>query len=342
MTATAFDLARTIREVRQTGETFGVLLRRAFPATVDRLWQACTEEDPLSRWLGRIEGDTSSGQFTLVMPVSSADDVRTQITVLRCDQPSRLDVRWSFDGADSVVSARIEPDGSGACLTIEHFALTQESEIGCGPGWDEFLADLEDMLTGRSRQHDCGDLEQQCEALWQGLPRLADHRFGEVDRDGGRYTIRRVYPVDTDRLWTALTTCEGLSAWFGNASGRLEPHGEWRVDFSGGHACGQVESCEPGRSFRTTFRQGIDPETAASHRVEVSVDAVADGARLTLTHICPDGSSERLLEGLAAGWVAHLNGLGSALEGAVPDERAWLADFSAARLVHRRRGSPTT
>jgi len=167
MTATAFDLARTIREVRQTGETFGVLLRRTFPVTVVQLWLACTEEDPLSRWLGRIEGDTSSGEFTLVMPVSSDDDVRTQITVLRCDQPSRLDVRWSFDGADSVVSARIEPDGSDACLTIEHFALTQESGIGCGPGWDEFLADLEDMLAGRTRQHDCGDLEQQCEALWQ-------------------------------------------------------------------------------------------------------------------------------------------------------------------------------
>ena len=342
MTATAFDLARTIREVRQTGETFGVLLRRTLPATVEQLWRACTESDPLSRWLGRIEGDVSSGEFTLVMPVSSADDVRTQITVLRCDQPSRLDVRWSFDGADSVVSARIQPDGSGACLTIEHFALTQESGIGCGPGWDEFLADLEDMLTGRPRQHDCGDLEQQCEAVWQGLPRLADHRFGEVDRDGGRYTIRRLYPVGADRLWTAITTREGLASWFGSASGRLEPHGEWRIDFSNGHVHGRVESCEPGRSLRTTFRQGIDPETAASHRVEASVEAVDGGSRLTLTHICPDRSAEGLLEGLAAGWVAHLNGLGSALDGADPDEQAWLADFSTARLVHRRGESPTT
>ena len=206
----------------------------------------------------------------LVLPGGRADDVRTKITVLRCDEPKRLDLRWSFDGADSAVSALIEPDGSGAVLTIEHFAHTEESGLGCGPGWDELLADLEDVLTDRPRQHDCADLEGQCEAHWQGLPRVADHRFGEIDRAGGRYTISREFPVSTDRLWTALTTSEGLATWFGDASGRLEPRGEWRVDFSGGHVLGQVESCAPGRSFRTTFRQGIDPDAAASHRVEVT------------------------------------------------------------------------
>lgn len=342
MTATAFDLARTIRAVRQTGETFGVLLRRTFPAGVEQLWRACTENDPLSRWLGRIEGDPQSGEFTLVLPGGTAGDVRTLIAVLRCDPPNRLDLRWSFEGADSAVSARIEPDGPGASLTIEHYAHTEESAIGYGPGWDEFLADLEDVLAGRPRQHDCADLERQCEVRWQGLPRLADHRFGEIDRDGGHYTIRRLFPVDTDRLWTAFTTSEGLSAWFGDASGRLEPHGEWRVEFSDGHARGQVESCDPGRSFSTTYRQGIDPDTAGSHRVEVSVDEVAGGSRLTLTHVCPAGSGDGLLEGLAAGWVAHLNGLGSAFDGSVPDEQDWLADFSAARLVHRRGRSPAT
>jgi uncharacterized protein YndB with AHSA1/START domain len=342
MTATAFDLARTIRAVRQTGETFGVLLRRTFPASVEQLWQSCTENDPLSRWLGRIEGDPQSGQFTLVLPGGAAGDVSTEVCVLRCDPPNRLDLRWTFDGADSAVSARIEPDGSGARLSIEHYAHTEESAIGYGPGWEEFLADLEDVLAGRERLHDCADLERECQARWQGLPRIADHRFGEIDRSGGRYTVGRRYPVGADRLWTALTTAGGLATWFGNASGLLEPQGEWRIDFSSGHAYGQVESCDPGRSFRTTYRQGIDPKSAASHTVEVSVDQVDDGSRLTLTHVCPPGAGERLVEGLAAGWVAHLNGLGTAIAGSTPNEGDWLADFSAARMVHRRRRPPAT
>ena len=342
MTATAFDLARTIREVRQTGETFGVLLRRIFPATVAQLWQACTQDDRLSRWLGRIEGDRESGEFVLVLPGGPGGDVRTQVTVLRCDEPTRLDLRWTFDGAESVVSARIEPDGPGASLTIEHYAHTEETAVGYGPGWEEFLADLEDVLSDRPRQHDCADLERQCQTRWQGLPRVADHRFGEIDRVGARFTISRHYSAGTERLWDALATSEGLSGWFGDVSGRLEPQGEWRIDFSDGHASGQVERCVPGRSFRTTYRQGTDPEAADSHLVDLRVDAVDGGSRLVLTHACPPGSSERLLEGLAAGWVAHLNGLGTALDGSAPAEQDWLADFTTARLVHRRRRPPVT
>jgi uncharacterized protein YndB with AHSA1/START domain len=341
MTATAADLGRTIREIRQSGETFGVVLRRSFPVSVEQLWRSCTKDAPLSRWLGRIEGNTASGEFVLVLPGGRTGDVRTQVRVLRCEPPIRLDLRWTFDGADSAVSALIEPDGTGARLTIEHYAHTEDSAVGYGPGWEEFLTDLEDVLADRPRQHDCADLERQCSAKWHGLPRLADSRFGGIDRAGGRYTTSRHYPVGTDRLWTALTTSEGLSGWFGSASGRLELQGQWRIDFSGGHALGQVEDCDPGRSFRTTYRQGIDPDDAASHLVEVRVDAEDVGSRLTLSHSVPPESGDRLLEGLAAGWVAHLNGLGTALDGSVPAERDWLADFSAARLVHRRRTAPT-
>jgi uncharacterized protein YndB with AHSA1/START domain len=339
MSTTAVDLARTLRAVRQTGDTFGVLLQRSFPASVEQLWAACTENEALSRWLGRIEGDPQSGAFTLVLAGGAAGDVHTRITVLRCDPPNRLDLRWSFEEADSAVSARIEPDAGGARLTLEHYAHTGESGVGYGPGWEEFLADLEDVLAGRPRTHDCGDLERECRARWRGLPRTADHRFGEIHRGGGRFTLSRRYPVVTHRLWTALATADGLSTWFGQASGRLEPGGDWRIDFSGGHAVGQVQSCDPGRSFRTTYRQGVDDDSLGSHHIDVSVDAVDGGSRLTLTHVYPPGSGERLVEGIAAGWVAHLNGLGTALAGSPPDERDWLADFSAARMVHRR-GTP--
>jgi uncharacterized protein YndB with AHSA1/START domain len=336
MSTSAVDLARTLRAVWQTGETFGVLLQRSFPAAVDQLWRTCTENDPLSRWLGRIEGDPQTGAFTLVLAGGAEGDVRTQITVLRCDPPNRLDLQWSFDEADSVVSVRIEPDARGARLTLEHYAHTEESGVGYGPGWEEFLADLEDVLAGRPRSHDCGDLERECQARWQGLPRTPDLRFGELDRSRGRYTVRRRYPVATHRLWTALGSADGLSSWFGDASGRFEPGGDWRIDFSDGHASGHVQSCDPGRSFRTTYRQGVDDDSTASHHIEVDVEAVDGGSRLTLTHVCPPGSGERLVEGIAGGWVAHLNGLGSALEGSPPDERDWLADFAAARMVHRR------
>jgi uncharacterized protein YndB with AHSA1/START domain len=342
MTVTAFDLSRTLRAVRQTGETFGVLLQRSFPASVEQLWRACTQNDPLSRWLGRIEGDPQSGEFTLVLDGGTEGDVRTQVTVLRCDPPNRLDLRWSFEGTDSAVSARLEPDGPGTRLTIEHYAHTDESGIGYGPGWEEFLADLEDVLAGRPRAHDCAHLERECQVRWQSLSPEIDHRFGEIERGSDRYTISRRYPVATDRLWTALATTDGLSTWFGTASGRLELHGTWRVDFSGGHAFGQVQSCDPGRSFRTTYRQGVDDDGTTSHQVEVSVEEVEDGSRLTLRHVCPPGSGEGLVEGIAAGWVAHLTGLGSALGGSPPAEQDWLADFSAARMVHRRRRPTAT
>ncbi|HLR95335.1 MAG TPA: SRPBCC family protein [Jiangellaceae bacterium] len=88
--------------------------------------------------------------------------------------------------------------------------------------------------------------------------------------------ISQVYPTTVEDLWDACTNPERLPRWFAPVSGDLELGGHYQVE---GNASGTITACEPPTSFSATWEFG----DGVSY-IEVHVDAVDDGARLTLEH----------------------------------------------------------
>ena len=165
-----------------TGEGRSLLLRRTYDATVEDVWDACTDPERLARWFGRVDGDLRlGGTFQIKDNAGGA--------IVRCEEPHLLQVTWSYGGGmDTEVEVRLTPDGAGgAVLELEHSspagfvdemvrAYGPGGTIGIGGGWDITLLGLDMFLHG-------ADLDP---ATWEDAPEAKEfairscHAWGAV------------------------------------------------------------------------------------------------------------------------------------------------------------------
>ncbi|MDG6106774.1 SRPBCC domain-containing protein [Dactylosporangium aurantiacum] len=153
-----------------TGAGRSLLLRRTYDATIDDVWDACTDPVRLGRWLGQVDGDLRlGGTFQL------KDNAGGR--VLRCEAPHLLAVTWSFGGGmDTEVELRLTagPDDT-TVLELEHSSPAEIVDelvrqygpggtIGIGGGWDLALLGLDLHLHG-------ADLDP---AGWEDAPEIKD------------------------------------------------------------------------------------------------------------------------------------------------------------------------
>lgn len=116
-------------------------------------------------------------------------------------------------------------------------------------------------------------------------------------------TVSRVYDTDVEDLWDACTNPERIPRWFLPVSGELRLGGRFQLE---NHAGGTIESCDPPKSFSSTWE--YDGEVSW---IEVRVTAESGGARFELDHICPVNDHWRRYGPGAAGigWDFSLQGL---------------------------------
>lgn len=131
-------------------------LSQTYPTTVDDLWAACTDPERLARWFAPVSGDLQLGGRYEIEGNASG-------TIEACDPPRTFAITWEFGGGTSQVSVRIDPDGDGARLTLEHAATgeagsefwTQYGPGATGVGWDLSLLGLAlHLLAGSGRPED--------------------------------------------------------------------------------------------------------------------------------------------------------------------------------------------
>ncbi len=111
---------------------------RTYAAGTGELWDALTNAERIPRWFLPITGDLKfGGRYQL------EGNAGGEIT--RCDPPEALDVTWEYAENVSWVTVRLEPDGDGTRLTLEHIMLKDEAseahwkQFGpgaTGVGWD--------------------------------------------------------------------------------------------------------------------------------------------------------------------------------------------------------------
>ena len=118
------------------------------------------------------------------------------------------------------------------------------------------------------------------------------------------------------RVWAAITTPEGLSAWFGDkATIDLRPGGGAEMTFSSGLTVDmRVERVEEPTVFGFTWRLPDLPEDDPRRTyVEFTLEAAGAGTRLRVVESgfaqLPDDSRRNTYDSHAEGWASELGEL---------------------------------
>lgn len=132
---------------REGRKTLVTAISQRYNTTVNDLWEACTSPERLPRWFAPVSGDLRSGGTYQVEDNASG-------TIEACDPPRAFSATWEFGGHVSWIAVRVDPDGEGARLTLEHIAYAEmEAEFwklfgpgATGVGWDLAFLGLERHL----------------------------------------------------------------------------------------------------------------------------------------------------------------------------------------------------
>ena len=138
--------------VLEAGEARTVTIARSYEATVEDVWDACTNPERIPRWFLPVSGELRvGGRYQLEGNAAG--------TIERCDPPHGFAATWEYGGDISWIELRLSPaPGGGTRLELEHIALVDDerwTEYGpgaTGVGWDLGLMSLAMYLTsGTSR-----------------------------------------------------------------------------------------------------------------------------------------------------------------------------------------------
>jgi len=125
------------------------------------------------------------------------------------------------------------------------------------------------------------------------------------------------------KVWAALTTAEGLSAWFGQEAGiDLRPGGEAWMTWDNGHkASMRVERVEEPAVFGFTWHiYGLPDDDPRRTYVEFTLEPVGAGTRLTVVETgfaqSPEDVYHKAYDGNTEGWASELGELVEYLDAA--------------------------
>jgi len=132
-------------------------------------------------------------------------------------------------------------------------------------------------------------------------------------------TVQLAHPPA--KVWAALTTAEGLAAWFGDqAAIDLRPGGQARMTWSGGHTTRiRVERVEEPAVFGFTWQiSGLPEDDPRRTYVEFTLEPAGEGTRLTVTESgfaqLPGEVFRQAYDGNSEGWAKELGELAAYLD----------------------------
>lgn len=148
MTTKEPNLNHPIGTLRRQDGAGVVHMEDRFNTDADDLWEALTEPSRLARWIAQVRGDLRiGGLFEAAFTSGWEGDGRVDV----CEPPNRL-LLTMCPGTEeqTVIEARILPDGGNVRLIIEERGLPLDGYASYGAGWQAHIEDLEAHLSDRS------------------------------------------------------------------------------------------------------------------------------------------------------------------------------------------------
>jgi uncharacterized protein YndB with AHSA1/START domain len=130
------------KRVLDAGEARTVIVSQSYPASVDEVWDACTNPERIPRWFLPVRGELKlGGRYELEGNASGV--------IERCDPPKSFAATWEYGGDVSWIEVRLTDEGDERTrFELEHIALVDDerwAEFGpgaTGVGWDLGLIGL--------------------------------------------------------------------------------------------------------------------------------------------------------------------------------------------------------
>jgi uncharacterized protein YndB with AHSA1/START domain len=129
-----------------SGDGRTVLIRRAYDAPIEEVWDAVTNPDRIKRWFLPVSGDLRLGGSYQLQGNAHGE-------ILRCEPPRLLKVTWIFGESTSEVEVRLSAGDNGTAFELAH-ALPLDDHWGqfgpgaVGVGWDLTMLGLGLHLRG--------------------------------------------------------------------------------------------------------------------------------------------------------------------------------------------------
>ncbi len=115
--------------VLEAGEARTVVISRTYDATVEEMWDACTNPERIPRWFLPVSGDlVLGGRYQLEGNAGG--------TVESCDPPHGFSATWEMGDQVSWIEVHLSAQtGGGARLQLEHIShVDDEIWVQYGPG----------------------------------------------------------------------------------------------------------------------------------------------------------------------------------------------------------------
>lgn len=119
---------------------------RTYPSSKKDVWDAVTDPDRLSRWLGNVTGALHiGGRYR----VDFGDGDIATGEVVTCREPDRLVVTWEFpDEGTTWVDVELADADTGTRFVLTHSGLRPSDLAQYGAGWHTFFDHLDATLRG--------------------------------------------------------------------------------------------------------------------------------------------------------------------------------------------------
>ena len=124
-----------------------------------------------------------------------------------------------------------------------------------------------------------------------------------------------------EKVWAALTTAEGLAAWFGNEAGiDLRPGGSAWMKWANGYSVEmRVERVEEPTVFGFTWQiEELPDDDPRRTYVEFTLEPAGAGTRLTVVETgfaqLPEDAYRKTYDGHTEGWARELGELAGHLD----------------------------
>ncbi|MFV2177327.1 SRPBCC family protein [Actinomadura sp. LOL_016] len=123
-------------------------MTRTFKATIDDVWASITEPDRTARWFAHWSGDGRPGATVRLTLVHEEGRPESDLTIIACEPPHRLEVETVDEYGRWHLEARLEEADGVTTLTFLHH-LDPETEVqSTGPGWEYYLDRLAASVAG--------------------------------------------------------------------------------------------------------------------------------------------------------------------------------------------------